>query len=83
MVRQWQEFFYDKRYAATPMTGPNFVKLAEAYRLKGLLCDKRSDVQSTVEQTSSRPNALSSSTSSSRRKTRCSRWFPPAPHSTR
>ncbi|MEJ1972609.1 MAG: thiamine pyrophosphate-dependent enzyme [Lacunisphaera sp.] len=30
MVRQWQEFFYDKRYAATPMTGPDFVKLAEA-----------------------------------------------------
>jgi acetolactate synthase-1/2/3 large subunit len=51
MVRQWQEFFYDKRYAATPMTGPNFVKLAEAYRLTGLLCDKRSDVQSTVEKT--------------------------------
>ena len=51
MVRQWQEFFYDKRYAATPMTGPNFVKLAEAYRLTGLLCDKRSDVKSTVEKT--------------------------------
>jgi len=41
----------DKRYAATPMTGPNFVKLAEAYRLTGLLCDKRSDVKSTVEKT--------------------------------
>jgi acetolactate synthase I/II/III large subunit len=51
MVRQWQEFFYDKRYAATPMTGPNFVKLAEAYRLTGLLCDKRSDVKKTVEKT--------------------------------
>ena len=31
MVRQWQEFFYDKRYAATPITGPDFVKLAEAF----------------------------------------------------
>ena len=49
MVRQWQEFFYDKRYAATPMTGPDFVKLAEAHRLKGLRCTKRSDVKSTVE----------------------------------
>ena len=49
MVRQWQEFFYDKRYAATPITGPDFVKLAEAYRLKGLRCTKRSDVKSTVE----------------------------------
>ncbi len=51
MVRQWQEFFYDKRYAATPMTGPDFVKLAEAFRLKGLRCDKRSDVKATVEKT--------------------------------
>ena len=31
MVRQWQEFFYDKRYAATPISGPNFAKLAEAF----------------------------------------------------
>ncbi len=51
MVRQWQEFFYDKRYAATPMTGPDFVKLAEAYRLKGLRCNKRGDVKATVEKT--------------------------------
>ena len=50
MVRQWQEFFYDKRYAATPMTGPDFVKLAEAHRLKGLRCNKRGDVKSTVKQ---------------------------------
>ena len=51
MVRQWQEFFYDKRYAATPMTGPDFVKLAEAYRLTGLRCNRRGDVRATVEQT--------------------------------
>ena len=31
MVRQWQEFFFDKRYAATPITGPDFVKLADAH----------------------------------------------------
>src|SRR5207248_11252152 len=31
MVRQWQEFFYDKRYAATPISGPNFAKLADAF----------------------------------------------------
>jgi len=31
MVRQWQEFFFDKRYASTPITGPDFIKLAEAY----------------------------------------------------
>ena len=51
MVRQWQEFFYDKRYAATPMTGPDFVKLAEAYRLTGLRCNQRSDVKATVAKT--------------------------------
>ncbi len=31
MVRQWQEFFFDKRYAATPLTGPDFVKIADAH----------------------------------------------------
>ena len=35
MVRQWQEFFYERRYAATPITGPDFVKLAEAYGIWG------------------------------------------------
>ena len=34
MVRQWQEFFYEKRYAATPLHNPDFVKLAEAYGLE-------------------------------------------------
>ena len=33
MVRQWQEFFYEKRYAATPLANPNFAKLAEAFGL--------------------------------------------------
>ncbi len=36
MVRQWQEFFYDKRYSATPMKGPDFVKIADAHGLAGL-----------------------------------------------
>ena len=31
MVRQWQEFFYERRYAATPLSGPDFVKLAESF----------------------------------------------------
>ena len=35
MVRQWQEFFYQRRYAATPITGPNIEKLAEAYGIWG------------------------------------------------
>jgi acetolactate synthase-1/2/3 large subunit len=34
MVRQWQELFYDRRYVATPMLNPDFVKLAEAYGIR-------------------------------------------------
>ncbi|HVU15932.1 MAG TPA: biosynthetic-type acetolactate synthase large subunit [Candidatus Didemnitutus sp.] len=51
MVRQWQEFFYDKRYAATPITGPDFVKLAEAFGLKGVRVQKRTEMKSTVSET--------------------------------
>ena len=34
MVRQWQEFFYERRYAATPLLSPDFVKLAGAYGIE-------------------------------------------------
>ena len=49
MVRQWQEFFYDKRYASTPMLSPDFVKLAEAYGIAGHRVSRREDVVSTVQ----------------------------------
>jgi acetolactate synthase-1/2/3 large subunit len=49
MVRQWQEFFHDKRYAATPMLSPNFVKLAQAYDIEAYKVDARPDVVPTVE----------------------------------
>ena len=48
MVRQWQEFFYEKRYAATPLVNPNFAKLAEAFGLRGVTVTKRSDVVPTM-----------------------------------
>ena len=35
MVRQWQEFFYEKNYEATPLVSPDFVKLADAHGLPG------------------------------------------------
>ncbi len=41
MVRQWQEFFYDKRYAATPITGPNFAKLADAFGIAATTVTRR------------------------------------------
>jgi acetolactate synthase-1/2/3 large subunit len=49
MVRQWQELFYDRRYAATPMLSPDFCKLAEAHGLTGLRCAARGDVRATIE----------------------------------
>ncbi|MDP6371799.1 MAG: biosynthetic-type acetolactate synthase large subunit [Vicinamibacterales bacterium] len=49
MVRQWQEFFYDRRYAATPLLNPDFVKLAEAYGLSGMAVTKRAGVVPGVE----------------------------------
>jgi acetolactate synthase-1/2/3 large subunit len=49
MVRQWQEFFYERRYAATPLIGPDFAKLAEAFGIQGMTVCKRSDVGDAVQ----------------------------------
>jgi len=43
MVRQWQEFFHDKRYAATPMLSPDFVALAGAYGIPAHRVTERAD----------------------------------------
>ena len=50
MVRQWQEFFYERRYAATPLRSPDFVKIAEAHGLTGLRIDNRPGVEDIVNQ---------------------------------
>jgi acetolactate synthase I/II/III large subunit len=44
MVRQWQEFFYERRYAATPLSGPDFVKLGEAFGIRSRAVSARGDV---------------------------------------
>jgi len=44
MVRQWQEMFFDKRYASTVMTNPDFVKIAEGYGLAANRVEKREDL---------------------------------------
>ena len=49
MVRQWQEFFYDRRYAATPMLSPNFSKVADAYGIKTARVDTRAGVVPAVQ----------------------------------
>ncbi|MGC1830458.1 MAG: biosynthetic-type acetolactate synthase large subunit [Candidatus Acidiferrales bacterium] len=48
MVRQWQEFFYDKNYEATPLLSPNFKKLGEAYGIRSFAVKHRADVIPTV-----------------------------------
>jgi acetolactate synthase-1/2/3 large subunit len=48
MVRQWQEFFYEKRYAATPITGPDFRRLAEAFGIAATTVKKRAEVADAV-----------------------------------
>ena len=48
MVRQWQELFEGKRYSGTPLTGPNFAKLAEAYGWKGLTIERSEDVEAGI-----------------------------------
>jgi acetolactate synthase-1/2/3 large subunit len=48
MVRQWQQFFYGGRYAATPLRGPDFVKLAEAHGLLGLRVTDREQIVDVV-----------------------------------
>jgi len=50
MVRQWQEFFYEKRYASSYMESlPDFVKLAESYGHVGIRVDKAEDVKQALE----------------------------------
>jgi acetolactate synthase-1/2/3 large subunit len=44
MVRQWQEFFYDKRYVATPLIAPDFAALANAFGLRGERITTRAEV---------------------------------------
>jgi len=49
MVRQWQEFFFDKRYASTPITGPDFVKLADAHGIPAKRITEPEEVFSAFE----------------------------------
>ena len=48
MVRQWQELFFDRRYASTVMTNPDFVKIAEGYHIKAKKVSQRSELKATI-----------------------------------
>jgi acetolactate synthase-1/2/3 large subunit len=54
MVRQWQEFFYERRYSATPLLSPDFAKLAEAFGLRGITVNRREQVVPMVRDARSR-----------------------------
>lgn len=58
MVRQWQQFFYEGRYSATPLRSPDFVKLAEAHGLNGLRVTRREDVDAAVREAQASPGTV-------------------------
>jgi acetolactate synthase-1/2/3 large subunit len=49
MVRQWQDIFYDQRYAGTPLHNPNFVKIADAYDIPALAVSRKEDVEAAIQ----------------------------------
>jgi acetolactate synthase-1/2/3 large subunit len=50
MVRQWQQFFYDSNYEATPLISPDFVKLADAHGIQGRAVRTRPEVEIAVNE---------------------------------
>ena len=58
MVRQWQEFFYDKNYESTPLVSPDFVKLADAHGIPGLAVRDRGDLEAAVQTARSHKGAF-------------------------
>ena len=50
MVRQWQQLFYDSRYSETPISSPDYVKLSEAYGLKGIRVISRPEIPGAIEE---------------------------------
>jgi acetolactate synthase-1/2/3 large subunit len=58
MVRQWQQFFYGNRYSATPLSGPDFVKIAEAHGLCGIRVEARADVEKAVSDAQNAPGTV-------------------------
>ena len=50
MVRQWQQLFYDSRYSETPISSPDYVKLSEAYGLKGIRVISRPEIPIAIEE---------------------------------
>ena len=58
MVRQWQQLFFDKRYASTEMTNPDFITIAKGYHIEAKKITKREDLKEAVEQMIASENAF-------------------------
>ncbi|RAJ12587.1 biosynthetic-type acetolactate synthase large subunit [Arenibacter echinorum] len=50
MVRQWQELFFESRYASTVMVNPDFVKIAEGYHIQSKRISERKDLKATIQE---------------------------------
>jgi len=50
MVRQWQQLFFDRRYASTEMTNPDFVTIAKGYHIPAQKVTERKDLASAIEE---------------------------------
>ena len=50
MVRQWQELFYDDNYVSVSISQPDFLKIAEAYGIKGIRVSEQSEVDAAIEE---------------------------------
>ncbi len=55
MVRQWQELFHERRYVATPLSGPDFVKIGEAYGIPGAKVRRKDEVIPAIQQAMAEP----------------------------
>ena len=58
MVRQWQQLFEGRRYSGTPLSGPNFAKLAEAYGVRGITVDSVASVSWAIEEAWDHPGVV-------------------------
>ncbi len=58
MVRQWQELFFDERYSETHLKNPDFIKIADAYKIKGRKVTKREELDDAISEMLSHKGAF-------------------------
>jgi acetolactate synthase-1/2/3 large subunit len=57
MVRQWQQLFFRERYSETPMQNPDFIKIAEGYRIPARRITQREELDGAIEEMLNTPSA--------------------------